>query len=168
MCLTLNAASAHTAQHSTAQPKCVVRNSHCDSTAHRTTSGTAPQHHSAAEHAAASTALKAQWQPPVRRLAPRAAGAAPCFGEQRWPEGLSFVILGATANRTAVNGNAGSCIQGSAIGNATSGSSSACSWRIPGMFSFRSTRDDRETQFLLHSRHQWSTCGLGIALHVPD
>ena len=71
---------------------------------------------------------------------------------------------GPAANRTAVNGDAGSCIQGSAIGNATSASSSACSWRIPGMFSFRSTRDDRETQFLLHSRPQWSTCGLGIAL----
>ena len=75
---------------------------------------------------------------------------------------------GPAANRTVVNGNAGSCIQGSAIGNATSASSSACSWRIPGMFSFRSTRDDRTTQFLLHSRPQWSTCGLGITLRVPE
>ena len=67
-----------------------------------------------------------------------------------------------------MNGNAGSCIQGSAIGNATSASSSACSSRIPGMFSFRSTRDDRTTQFLLHYRRQWSTCGLGITLRVPE
>ena len=36
------------------------------------------------------------------------------------------------------------------------------------MFSFRSTRDDRTTQFLLHSRPQWSTCGLGITLRVPE
>ena len=61
-----------------------------------------------------------------------------------------------------------SCIQGSAIGNATSASSSACSSRISGMFSFRSTRDDRETQFLLHYRRQWSTCGLGITLRVSE
>ena len=84
--------------------------------------------------------------------------------KRRRLSGCITEVLGANLDRTAVNGDAGSCIQGSAIGNATSASSSACSWRIPGMFSFRSTRDDRETQFLLHSRPQWSTCGLGIAL----
>ena len=88
----------------------------------------------------------------MRKCAPRELITKPKIAVKS--DGHKSVLIGASSEWTSVRGSASSCIQGSAIGNATSASSSARSWCTPGMFSFRSTRDDRETPFPLQFRDQ--------------